>query len=71
MKQGKSTHKDATLSIRISSDVLNKLKTSALELNISVSDYITKLVEQKQDDSELDYRVKVLEDAVFRQKQVA
>lgn len=62
----KQAHKDATLSIRINSEVLDQIKREAGELNISISDYLTQLIKDKNSNNDLATRVQMLENAVFR-----
>lgn len=67
----KQVLKDAQLSVRISSEILNEMKREASELNISLADYVLRLYEKTHSESDLEQRVKSLERAVFHQSNAA
>ncbi|MUG99789.1 hypothetical protein F7734_48960 [Scytonema sp. UIC 10036] len=63
--------KDAQLSVRISSEILEKMKQEASELNLSMADFVLKLYQEHQSKEDLEERVRALERAVFQQSNAA
>ena len=62
----RTTLKDAQISIRFSSDVLESMKREASAENISLSDFITKLFQEREKGNQLEARLEALERAVFQ-----
>ena len=67
----KSTLKDTQISLRFNGDVLEAMKSAAKTENISLSDFIMKLFQERDKKDELEARLEALERAVFHQTQVA
>jgi predicted DNA binding CopG/RHH family protein len=67
----KTTLKDTQVSIRFNREVLEAMKTDAANENISLSDFITKLYQEKGKKDQLEVRLEALERAVFQKSQAA
>jgi len=63
----RTTLKDAQISIRFSSEVLEAMKKEASAENISLSDFLTKLFQEREKGNQLESRLEALERAVFQQ----
>ena len=67
----KTTYKDAKISLRLSSELLEDLKQESENLNVNLSDYINKVLSDRKQASQIELRFKNLEDAVFGNTQAA
>lgn len=67
----KSTLKDSQISLRFNGEVLAAMKTAAKEENISLSDFITKLFQERGKTNDLEARISALEKAVFSSRSQA
>jgi len=71
----KPTHKNAQMTIRINDEMLERMKEDAKKLNLSLSDFIIDLYQQRESNSDLEMRLnarlEALERAVFHQSQAA
>jgi uncharacterized protein (DUF1778 family) len=67
----KSTLKDTQISLRFNGDVLEAMKTAAKAENLSLSDFIMKLFQERDKKDQLEARLEALERAVFHQSQAA
>ncbi len=71
----KPTHKNAQMTIRINDEMLERMKEDAKKLNLSLSDFIIDLYQQRESNLDLEMRLnarlEALERAVFHQSQAA
>ncbi|MBW4636015.1 MAG: hypothetical protein KME30_30270 [Iphinoe sp. HA4291-MV1] len=67
----KTTLKDTQVSLRFNKETLEAMKSVAASENISLSDFITKLFQERDKKNQLEARLEALERAVFHQTQVA
>ena len=67
----KTTLKDTQVSLRFNKEILEGMKSDAASENISLSDFITKLYQERGKKDQLEARLEALERAVFHQSQVA
>lgn len=65
----KPTYKDAQLTIRINSELLEQMKKDAKNSNLSMADFVVKLYENYNEKSDVTSRLEALERAVFHQSQ--
>ena len=63
----KTTLKDAQVSLRFNKEILDSMKDMAASENISLSDFIAKLFQERDKKDEMESRLEALERAVFRQ----
>lgn len=61
----KQIYKDAKISLRLNSELLEDVKTEADELNLTLSDYINKILLERKQANQIEARFKTLENAVF------
>lgn len=67
----KTTLKDTQISLRFNGEVLEAMKNAARDENLSLSDFIMKLFQERDKRDQLEARLEALERAVFHQSQVA
>jgi predicted CopG family antitoxin len=71
----KPTHKNAQMTIRINDEMLERMKEDAKKLNLSLSDFIIDLYQQRESNLDLEMRLnarlEALERVVFSQSQAA
>jgi predicted CopG family antitoxin len=71
----KASHKNAQMTIRISEEMLEKMKQDAKQLNLSLSDFIIDIYQKRESNLDLEMRLnarlEALERAVFHQSQAA
>jgi predicted DNA binding CopG/RHH family protein len=67
----KTTLKDTQISLRFNGEVLEAMKNAAVSENISLSDFITKMFQDRDKQDKLETRLEALERAVFQQSQAA
>ena len=67
----KATLKDTQISLRFNGEVLEAMKAAAKSENVSLSDFLTKLFQEKDKKDLLEARLEALERAVFHQSQAA
>ncbi|MBW4607096.1 MAG: hypothetical protein KME22_07695 [Hassallia sp. WJT32-NPBG1] len=67
----KPTFKDAQMTIRISSDLLEALKKDAKNENLSMADFVVKLYQAYKVQDDVKARLEALERAVFHQSSAA
>jgi uncharacterized protein (DUF1778 family) len=67
----KSTLKDTQISLRFNGDILEGMKQAAASENISLSDFITRLFQERNKQDKLESRLEALERAVFDKSQAA
>lgn len=67
----KPTFKDAQMTIRISSELLEALKKDAKSENLSMADFVVKLYQAYKVEDDIKARLETLERAVFHQSGVA
>lgn len=63
----RQTFKDAQMTIRISSEVLEALKKDAKDENLSMADFVVKLYQAYKVEDDIKARLDALERAVFHQ----
>jgi len=63
----RQTFKDAQMTIRISSEVLEALKKDAKDENLSMADFVVKLYQAYKVEDDTKARLEALERAVFHQ----
>jgi predicted CopG family antitoxin len=61
----KTTLKDSQISLRLNSEMLEDMKLSAKSENISLSDYITRLHQDRKKGDSLETRLESLEKVVY------
>ncbi len=62
----KSTLKDTQVSLRLSSELLEAMRSEAKAENISLSDFIIKLFQERTKDKDLEKRLEALERFVYQ-----
>lgn len=63
----RQTFKDAQMTIRISSEVLEALKKDAKDENLSMADFVVKLYQAYKVEDDIKARLNALERVVFQQ----
>lgn len=63
----RQTFKDAQMTIRISSELLESLKKDAKDENLSMADFVVKLYQTYKEKDDIKARLEILERAVFQQ----
>ncbi|NEQ28886.1 MAG: hypothetical protein F6K28_60055 [Microcoleus sp. SIO2G3] len=67
----KTTLKDAQVSLRFNKEILEAMKASAASENISLSDYLAKLYQERNEKDDLKARVEAIERVLFHQSKAA
>lgn len=62
----RQTFKDAQMTIRISSEVLESLKKDAKDENLSMADFVVKLYQAYKQEDDIKARLEALERVVFQ-----
>ena len=62
----KTTLKDTQVSLRLSSELLEAMRSEAKAENISLSDFIIKLFQERTKDKDLEKRLEALERFVYQ-----
>jgi predicted DNA binding CopG/RHH family protein len=68
---GKPTLKDAQVTIRLNSELLEQMKNDARNDNLSIADFVVKLYQAYKEGDDVQSRLEALERAVFHQSQIA